>query len=392
MKHLYNKIIFVFLMASVGFGLPSFAQLRADRAIVNLGELALYQESSEKVKLTNSTPNAVTITNILTCGGMFSAVCDKTVIPAGGEASLTIKNTADLVGRFAKIVLIHTDNQSKPLQIQVKGRVKYNIMVSDGISSNQEYEDYQSDETDGDESAFVREEVLVELESDVNYGKLKLSTDKIFYDKIYTNETATRTIYVQNLSDTISQPTLQHCPDYLIASTEPETISPGEACRIDVTLDASKLPATPDIIKDNVKLAFNPTDLTTEAILIPISIVSLGEKPANITAANKAPKIEVSDNEVNFSVPRNSKGKYVVKIMNKGTEPLHITKLHSFTSDVNATVSSAVIKPGKFAKLTILFLNDLPDFMQSADEDRKILLLTNDPANPDVFIKIKNNK
>lgn len=388
MIHINNRIKF-FLVAVMGCCLSSFAQLKADNSVINLGEQALYQESSATVKITNTSSKAVTITDILTCGGMFTATTDKNVIPAGGAANITINNTADLAGRFTKVVFISTDNNAAPLRLQVKGKVNYSIMKGGGVVHDNTL---LADEPTDADTPQAEEVEPITIEHAMNYGKLMLSSDKISYEKIYSDETALRTIYVTNNSDTISQPTLQHCPEYLLASVQPEQIKPGETCRIDVTLDAGKLPITPGLIRDNVKLAFQPSDLTTEAILLPVSIVNLGMKTLASEPSATSPRLELSAKEIVFNVPKGAKGKYVLKLTNQGLEPLKISKVQSFTADVNGIISSALVKPGKSVKLTVTFLNDLPDFMQSSDDERGILLLTNDPANPQIVIDVKNNK
>lgn len=105
---------------------------------------------------------------------------------------------------------------------------------------------------------------------------------------------------------------------------------------------------------------------------------------------DNAPEIEVEQTSVNFGKASGKKVTQKITVLNTGKTKLTIRKLQNEMPDVfSAELSSATIKPGGRATLTITFN---PDATKLSKINHHVTLISNDPSNSRVIINLQADK
>ena len=196
-----------------------------------------------------------------------------------------------------------------------------------------------------------------------------------------------KTIHILNTSDQPSQPQIMHLPPYLSAEVSPTTIAPGHSGEATITLDSHKLRDF-GLSQTSIYLGFAQGDkiaadkeITVSAVLLPdFEMLSQEE-------LEDAPHITLSADSLNLGAFNGKKKKRgEIEITNTGLSLLDIRSLQMSTTGLQLSLSKTKIEPGESAKLKVTA--NAEDF-KTIRKTPRILMITNDPNNAKVEIKVK---
>ena len=196
-----------------------------------------------------------------------------------------------------------------------------------------------------------------------------------------------KTIHILNTSDQPSQPQIMHLPPYLTAEVSPTTIAPGHSGEATITLDSHKLRDF-GLSQTSIYLGFAQGDkvaadkeITVSAVLLPdFEMLSQEE-------LEDAPHITLSKDSLDLGAFNGKKKKRgEIEITNTGHSLLDIRSLQMSATGLQLSLSKTKVNPGESVKLKVTARAE--DFKTKRKAPR-ILMITNDPNNPKVEIKVK---
>ena len=138
----------------------------------------------------------------------------------------------------------------------------------------------------------------------------------------------------------------------------------------------------------SVYLARFPGDKVGEENELTVSAVLLPDF-SHWTAQQKAsaPSIKLSQTEVNMgTIGPKDKLTHTLIITNEGKSRLEIRAVQVFNASVNVGLKKRYIAPGESTKLKITLLGK---YLKKVKNTPRVLLITNDPEQPKVIIKLK---
>jgi len=219
-------------------------------------------------------------------------------------------------------------------------------------------------------------------------GQIRVDKNTLDFPNVYRGEHDVVKIGVVNLSDKPYEPVLMHLPPYLEMEAQPETLQKGEKGVISLTLKAEKLPDF-GLTQVSVYLARFSGDKVSAENEIPFSAVLLPDF-SGLTDTEKAnaPVVHLSKTEVDLSpiLLKKNKAKEDILITNTGKSPLHVNKLQVFNPAVGVSLKKSILQPGETAALRVMV--DKKNIARKRGYLR-ILMITNDPAQPKTEINIK---
>lgn len=177
-----------------------------------------------------------------------------------------------------------------------------------------------------------------------------------------------------------------HLPAYLEATSSTPYLRPGHQGKLTVTLNSDKLNDY-GITQTSVYLANNPGDkvsadneITAAAVLLP--------QFAQLTEAQRlnAPSIKLSASSIKVDFSEKDKNTEKIEIMNTGKSNLQISSLHMFSKALKLTLGKRELKPAE--KTTLKVTVEKEPFLNARTKPR-ILMITNDPNNPKIELKVE---
>lgn len=338
------------------------AQLTTDKRVQNIGTYQLYSEANTTFRVKNTSSSAVNISKIVTSNTRVKATCSPMTVPAGGTAVVSVSYGTDLVGRFTQAVYLYTETSEKPLALQIKGKVFFNL-----------------------KDAYERQDMQDEADDfGVTFGPLTLKTDNIEFDYVNDGDIVSKSIAVTNNGTDNCQPNLLHLPPYLSVEASPKVLRPGRRGFLTVTLDSRKLNHNLGLTQDIVYVSSYEGENVNKDNEIPVSIVLFDT--ATVERSNRAPAIQLSADELALSHLGRSKVKGTVTISNTGLSDLVIRSLQVFNPSVNVKLPKSVIAPGESVNMQITVVNKYRDLSNARS---RVLMITNDYRRPVVLISVK---
>jgi hypothetical protein len=232
--------------------------------------------------------------------------------------------------------------------------------------------------------------VLTELQEftgsyDIEMGELRLDKSELEFDDINRGDVQQQVIHIYNNGSRVLQPNLMHLPAYLTAVTSPETLNPGRAGKITVTLNSDKLHDY-GLTQTSVYLAAKLGEKVSRDKGIPVSAVLLPsfDNMSKQTLHNPA-RLQLSKETVDIHFEGKSKKTEIIDVTNVGQSELNITSLQMFTSGLKISLGKRQLQPGESTKLKITALRD---DLQKVRTRPRILMIVNDPQKPKVTITI----
>ena len=149
-------------------------------------------------------------------------------------------------------------------------------------------------------------------------------------------------------------PVVMHLPNYLTADVSPETVAPGHAGTVSITLNSSKLRSY-GLTQSSVYLGMFPGDKVGEDKEISVSAVLLPEfRNMSETQRLNAPVMKLSAETLDlgeFGDKDEKDGTIIIE--NQGRSRLNISSMQMFTAGLKVRLNKSRLDPGESARLKI---------------------------------------
>ena len=331
--------------------LPASAQkLIVTNTTVNCGRTGYEQPVTATFELRNKGKRRLVIESVKPDCGCTAVEFPKEV---GAGDKFTIKMTYDArqLGHFHKMAAIKSNGTKTPVYLTMKG-----VVLAD-------FRDYSG-------------------EYPYSFGDLLFDRSDLEFDDVNKGDAPVQEIHILNNGTTKMDPRLLHLPPYLSANIAPETLAPGRAGTITVTLDSEKL-RDYGLTQTSVYLAQQLGEKVSADNEMPVSVILLPDLKAFEAAHNTAaPKLQMSSTEIDFK----SKKTAEITLVNTGSSRFTVSSLQMFTSGLKVTLGKRELAPGQSTTLKVVgYAADLAKVRTRP----RILMITNDPDHSKVVVNIK---
>ena len=337
--------------------LPASAQkITTQHEVVDCGQVKFRHPVTAEFVMKNEGNKPLVIHNMLKSCGCTEVEYPKKSIAAGESFVVKAVYDAKQMGTFNKQVCLYTNAADEPFILSMRGRVVSNVVDFAGPYN----------------------EMLGEIKSDVQ---------EVEFDDVNRGDRPVQRIHIFNPTDQMMEPVVMHLPNYLQAQVSPSKVAPRHSAVVTLVLDSKKLRDL-GLKQTSIYLGERPGDKIAPEKEIVVSSVLL---PAfdNMTAAKKAlaPKAELSTTNLDLgSFGNRKKLKGEVLITNKGKSKLEIRSMQMFTMGLQVQLKKSKIEPGETVKMKVTVVK--PDLKKSRAKNPRILMITNDPDNAKVVVKI----
>ena len=344
-------------MLSALLALPASAQkITTQHEVVDCGQVKFRHPVTAEFVMKNEGNKPLVIHNMLKSCGCTEVEYPKKSIAAGESFVVKAVYDAKQMGTFNKQVCLYTNAADEPFILSMRGRVVSNVVDFAGPYN----------------------EMLGEIKSDVL---------EVEFDDVNRGDRPVQRIHIFNPTDQMMEPVVMHLPNYLQAQVSPSKVAPRHSAVVTLVLDSKKLRDL-GLKQTSIYLGERPGDKIAPEKEIVVSSVLL---PAfdNMTAAKKAlaPKAELSTTNLDLgSFGNRKKLKGEVLITNKGKSKLEIRSMQMFTMGLQVQLKKSKIEPGETVKMKVTVVK--PDLKKSRAKNPRILMITNDPDNAKVVVKI----
>ena len=344
-------------MLSALLALPASAQkITTQHEVVDCGQVKFRHPVTAEFVMKNEGNKPLVIHNMLKSCGCTEVEYPKKSIAAGESFVVKAVYDAKQMGTFNKQVCLYTNATDEPFILSMRGRVVSNVVDFAGPYN----------------------EMLGEIKSDVQ---------EVEFDDVNRGDRPVQRIHIFNPTDQMMEPVVMHLPNYLQAQVSPSKVAPRHSAVVTLVLDSKKLRDL-GLKQTSIYLGERPGDKIAPEKEIVVSSVLL---PAfdNMTAAKKAmaPKAELSTTNLDLgSFGNRKKLKGEVLITNKGKSKLEIRSMQMFTMGLQVQLKKSKIEPGETVKMKVTVVK--PDLKKSRAKNPRILMITNDPDNAKVVVKI----
>lgn len=330
-------------------------ELKLQRSTLDCGQVAFRTPTLAEFNAQNTGDKPLVITGAHSSCGCTKVEYPHQAIKPNENFKITIIYDANTLGHFEKYVCLTSNCDAGSTELWIKGQV-----VTEVTSYQGDYP-YML-------GLLQSEQTSVEFE-DVNIGDQPKAYFHIFNP---TNRTA--------------EPYVMHLPSYLKTNISPSKLKPGQTALVTMTLDSRSV-RDYGLTQTNVYLAFTPGDKVSPETSLPVSVVLLPNfSKMNDTELALAPKVEVSEYTLDFSQSESKSPKEKVTITNHGRMPLVISNVQMSTEGINLSLSSTTLQPSESAILTVKADKKV---LSRVKNKPRILMVTNDPENPKIEIKLK---
>jgi hypothetical protein len=219
------------------------------------------------------------------------------------------------------------------------------------------------------------------------FGDLLADINNVEFDNVNKGDHPEVEIRVLNSGSTVMTPNVQHLPPYLTAMATPETLTPGKAGKVILTLNTENVQDF-GLTQTTVYLAEQLGEKVSADTELPVSVV-LSPNTTLFTGNNKqyAPKLELSTDSLALGkVNGRNRKSDVITITNTGRTALKISSLQMFTKGMKVTLNKRELQPQESAKLKIA-VADRNQLLKARQRPR-VLMITNDPDHSKVVIKV----
>ena len=319
----------------------------------NLGTLYWKHPAQATFTIKNTSNQSLNILDVDADCGCTTASFTQTAIQPGKTGTVSVRYDAQQLGHFNRSLGVYTNFSEDPTYLTITGEV-------------------------------VNEKPNLKARYDYHFGSIDLSTDDLEFEDIKKGSIHTKVIDIINRGKTPITPLLMHLPKYLSASYSPDVLYPGRTGRIILTLD-SDLIETMGLTQSSVYLSTRLGERVRKENEINVSVTLLPELPTNEAALAVAPVLALDKDSINFgSFDGKSKLTEEILITNQGKSDLVLEALQVYNPGISVKLRSTTLKPGDLDRIKITINEDI----LRSKRKRRILLITNDPRQPKVVIKI----
>ena len=348
-----NVILSVLLVSAA---LEASAQrISAKHEVIDCGNVLYESPVTAKFELRNK-GNDLIIDTVRTSCDCVVADYPKGTIAKGDNFMVEVTFDARQLGHFYKEAAIYSNASDKPFYLTMKGVVVDHVTDFTGVY-------------------------------DYALGDVRADKNNIEFDDVNLGEMPTQKIHFVNNGTTNITPVVMHLPNYLTADVSPETVAPGHAGTVSITLNSSKLRSY-GLTQSSVYLGMFPGDKVGEDKEISVSAVLLPEfRNMSETQRLNAPVMKLSAETLDlgeFGDKDEKNGTIIIE--NQGRSRLNISSMQMFTAGLKVRLNKSRLDPGESARLKITAYKK---HLKNARSKPRVLMITNDPNKSKVVIHVK---
>ena len=324
--------------------------------VINVGKTGFEMPVTATFELRNRGSRHLTIREVKTDCGCTKVDYPKKSIGGGDKFTISMTYDARLLGHFTKQMAIYRVGSDEPVILKMQGIV---VPEMTDYSKNYPYA----------------------------FGDLLADINNVEFDNVNKGDHPEVEIRVLNSGSTVMTPNVQHLPPYLTAMATPETLTPGKAGKVILTLNTENVQDF-GLTQTTVYLAEQLGEKVSADTELPVSVV-LSPNTTLFTGNNKqyAPKLELSADSLALGkVNGRNRKSDVITITNTGRTALKISSLQMFTKGMKVTLNKRELQPQESAKLKIA-VADRNQLLKARQRPR-VLMITNDPDHSKVVIKV----
>lgn len=333
----------------------SAQRISAKHEVIDCGNVLYESPVTAKFELRNK-GNDLIIDTVRTSCDCVVADYPKGTIAKGDNFMVEVTFDARQLGHFYKEAAIYSNASDKPFYLTMKGVVVDHVTDFTGVY-------------------------------DYALGDVRADKNNIEFDDVNLGEMPTQKIHFVNNGTTNVTPVVMHLPNYLTADVSPETVAPGHAGTVSITLNSSKLRSY-GLTQSSVYLGMFPGDKVGEDKEISVSAVLLPEfRNMSETQRLNAPVMKLSAETLDlgeFGEKDEKDGTIIIE--NQGRSRLNISSMQMFTAGLKVRLNKSRLDPGESARLKITAYKK---HLKNARSKPRVLMITNDPNKSKVVIHVK---
>lgn len=336
--------------------LDAMAQrISAKNEIIDCGNVLYESPVTVKFELTNK-GNELNIDQVRVSCGCTTVDYPRQTIHRGDPFTVTATYDARQLGHFEKEVALFCNSSTKPFYLKMRGVV---VEEANDFTGNFSYK----------------------------VGGLMVDKNDVEFDDVNRGDYPVQLIHIRNNTPETVSPVIMHLPSYITATVSPTHIAPGKTGVASLKLDSRKLRDL-GLTQTSVFLGKKPGEKVSLDKEISVSAVLLPDfDNMSETQLANAPKINLSETTLDLgSFGDKSSKSGIISIQNTGRSELDIRSMQMFTSGMSVKLNKSKLKPGEQAKLKITVNKKL---LRSARSKPRVLMITNDPTQPKVVVKVK---
>ncbi len=335
--------------------LDAMAQrISAKNEIIDCGNVLYESPVTVKFELTNK-GNELNIDQVRVSCGCTTVDYPRQTIHRGDPFTVTATYDARQLGHFEKEVALFCNSSTKPFYLKMRGVV---VEEANDFTGNFSYK----------------------------VGGLMVDKNDVEFDDVNRGDYPVQLIHIRNNTPETVSPVIMHLPSYITATVSPTHIAPGKTGVASLKLDSRKLRDL-GLTQTSVFLGKKPGEKVSLDKEISVSAVLLPDfDNMSETQLANAPKINLSETTLDLgSFGDKSSKSGIIFIENTGRSELDIRSMQMFTSGMSVKLNKSKLKPGEQAKLKITVNKKL---LRSARSKPRVLMITNDPTQPKVVVKV----
>lgn len=366
-----KKTLITVILALTAFPLMAQRVSVKSENLLDIGKVEFNSPAEGVFELVNDTDSPLTIDRVDTGCGCTKARFPQTIIAPGEKYSVSVSYDARTLGHFDRIIDVYANGSDTPMLLELRGH------VVNGVTAYEEKAVAARASKTG-RSAKDTQPLPEKI------GELYADCNTIEFENVHIGDVLTYRFHIHNPIKETIHPQMMHLPGYVRASISPSKLRPNQTAEVTMTFDASDNFSASDVglLQNDVYLGKNPGDKVGADKRIRINAVIV--PPANIGEVDaSAPKIAVSTNEI---LVRKKKATELITITNSGTTPLVISRIQPFTPGVYVELDNTTITPDQPARMKVTVK---AKEYQGYGSLSRLLLVTNDPENPTLFINIR---
>ena len=345
-------------MLVLGAASASAQKITVKDSEVNCGKVEYFKPATATFNLKNKGSKRLKIEDVRVSCGCIKAEYPKEEIAAGDEFTVRLIYDARQMGHFQKEAAVYSNGSATPVYLTMRG-----IVVEEVTDFAGEYP--------------------------FKIGDLRTDKRDLEFDDVNKGDRPFIELHVINDGTKVLQPNLMHLPPYLEVESSSQYLRPGHQGKLTVTLNSEKLNFY-GVTETSIYLANElgekisaDNEMTVSAVLLP--------QFAQMTANERlnAPAISLSKNEIIADFSQKDKFTDRIEIVNTGKSQLQISSLHMYSKALKLTLGKRQLKPGEKTALKVTVERDAYD---NARTRPRILMITNDPKNPKIELKIESKR
>jgi len=309
-------------------------------------------------EFTNTGKAPLIIQRVATSCGCTTPEWPREPIAQGKSGKITVGyNPAGRPGPFAKTITVYSNAETPMVVLQIKGDVQPREKTIDEI-------------------------YVTPMGEELRFEKIHFNLGRIFLGK--THNDTIRFLNKSSAPATVKANTQGFA--FMTVRVVPEVVKPNQIGSIILTYDPNKR---------------NDWGFVVDRFIISINDKAINNSPLTITASieedfsslketdlAKAPRVEFNTTSYDFgSVTEGTPVQYDFIIKNIGKSDLIIRKIKASCGCTTVTPSKSVLKPGESTELSASFRTS----GYSGRQGKTITVITNDPKNPTMILRMTGN-